>query len=153
MIKLRTANRKDLPQLLHFEQGVIIAERPFDPFIKESDINYYDIQNLIDSGDSEMVVAEIDGQMVGCGYAQIRKSKPYWKESQYVYLGFMFVHPDYRGQGINQMILDHLKEWAKSKNIFELRLDVYVENESAIRAYQKAGFKEHMLEMRLNLAE
>ena len=153
MITLRIANRKDLPQLLNFEQGVIIAERPFDSFLKESAINYYDIQNLVDSGEAEMVVAESAGKIVGCGYAQIRESKPYWKDSKFAYLGFMFVHPDYRGQGINQMIIDHLKEWAKSKNIFELRLEVYVDNESAIRAYQKAGFKEHMLEMRLNLAE
>lgn len=153
MIRLRKATNKDLPQLLKFEQEVIIAERPFDHFIKKSDINYYDIQNLVDSPDAEMILAESNGQIVACGYAQIRESKPYWKEPKFAYLGFMFVHPDYRGKGINQRIIEHLKEWAKSKYIPELRLEVYIENESAIRAYQKAGFKDHMLEMRLNLSE
>lgn len=148
MLNLRRATINDLPELLKFEQGVITAERPFDSFLKESAITYYDIKNHIESNDSELVVAEIDEQLVGAGYAQIRESKPYWKKPKYVYLGFMFVHPSYRGQGINQQIIDQLKKWAKSKNILELRLDVYVENESAIKAYQKAGFKSHMLEMR-----
>lgn len=153
MVHLRKATIKDLPQLLTFEQGVITAERPFDPFIKEVDITYYDIHNLIESEESEMVIAEINSQIVGAGYAQIRESKPYWKDSKFVYLGFMFVHPSFRGQGINQQIIDYLKEWAKSKNVHELRLEVYIENEAAIHAYEKVGFKNHMLEMRLNLEE
>ena len=153
MIHLRKATNKDLPQLLTFEQGVITAERPFDSFLKESNITYYDIQNLIESEESEMVIAEIDGQIVGAGYGQIRESKPYWKKPGFVYLGFMFVHPSFRGQGINQKIINYLKDWAKSKNIHELRLEVYVENESAIRAYEKAGFKNHMLEMRLDMED
>ena len=153
MIHLRKATNKDLPQLLTFEQGVITAERPFDSFLKESNITYYDIQNLIESEESEMVIAEIDGQIVGAGYGQIRESKPYWKKPAFVYLGFMFVHPSFRGQGINQKIINYLKDWAKSKNIHELRLEVYVENESAIRAYEKAGFKNHMLEMRLDMED
>ena len=153
MISLRKATIKDFPELLTFEQGVITAERPFDSFLKECDITYYDIQNLIESEESEIVIAETDNQIVGAGYAQIRKSKPYWKEPEYVYLGFMFVHPSFRGQGINKRIIDYLKEWAKSKNILELRLEVYVGNEAAIRTYQKAGFKNHMLEMRLDMGE
>lgn len=153
MITLRPATMEDLPVLYSFEQGVITAERPFDTFIKEGPITYYDIINLIQSDESELVVAERANQIIGAGYAQIRKSKPYWKYPEYAYLGFMFVHPDFRGQGINQSIIHHLKEWAKSRNIKELRLDVYEMNEAAIRAYQKTGFTEHMIEMRLNLEE
>ncbi len=31
----------------------------------------------------------------------------------------------------------------------EIRLDVYAQNESAIKAYEKAGFEPHLLTMRL----
>lgn len=41
--RVRIATLKDLPTLLAFEQGVIEAERPFDPTIKAGNINYYDI--------------------------------------------------------------------------------------------------------------
>jgi ribosomal protein S18 acetylase RimI-like enzyme len=43
-----------------------------------------------------------------------------------------------------------LKEWCRSQNITELRLDVYHDNPSAIRAYEKAGFKKHLVNMRLD---
>jgi ribosomal protein S18 acetylase RimI-like enzyme len=63
----------------------------------------------------------------------------------------MYVLPEYRGQGINRKIMDVLKAWAKAKNVNELRLEVYVNNTSAIHAYEKLGFKQHMLEMRMSL--
>lgn len=153
MITLRPATMNDLPLLLSFEQGVITAERPFDAFIKEEHITYYDIVHLIQSVESEIIVAELNEHVIGVGYAKIRQSKHYWKELEYVYLGFMYVHPDHRRQGINQKIINHLKEWAKLRDIHELRLEVYMENEAAIRAYQKTGFIEHMVEMRLSLEE
>lgn len=153
MITIRQAEMKDLPVLYSFEQGVISAERPFDPFIKEGHITYYEITNLIQSDQSEIVVAETDGKIIGAGYAQIRKSKDYWKDPQFLYLGFMYVDPAFRGKGINQKIIDHLKHWAKSREIYELRLEVYEENKAAISAYQKTGFKKHLIEMRLNLKE
>ena len=63
----------------------------------------------------------------------------------------MFVIPEYRGRGVNQMIVEELFAWARSQDIDEVRLEVYAENAAAIRAYQKAGFKKNLLEMRLSL--
>ncbi|RYG29242.1 MAG: GNAT family N-acetyltransferase, partial [Chitinophagaceae bacterium] len=54
-----------------------------------------------------------------------------------------------RGRGINKMIIAALKDWAVSKNIDELRLEVYFPNSPAIRAYEKIGFSKHMIEMRM----
>jgi len=44
-----------------------------------------------------------------------------------------------------------LKNWCKSKNLNEIQLQVYDENNSAIRAYEKAGFKKHMVIMRMEI--
>jgi GNAT superfamily N-acetyltransferase len=59
-------------------------------------------------------------------------------------MGFMYTDPRHRGKGVNAVI-EALKEWCRSQNITELRLDVYHDNPSAIRAYEKAGFKKHLL--------
>jgi ribosomal protein S18 acetylase RimI-like enzyme len=40
-------------------------------------------------------------------------------------------------------------KWVKEKKLTEVRLDVYAENESAISAYEKIGFKPDLLKMRL----
>ena len=63
----------------------------------------------------------------------------------------MYVNNDYRGKGINKQIIEELKTWALSKNIYELRLDVYNDNISAIKAYEKAGFQKHLVNMRMDI--
>ncbi len=150
-ILIRKATTLDIENLLTFEQGVIEAERPFDATLKDGNIIYYDLEGMIARDDAEVVVAELNGQIIASGYARIEDSKPYLKHEQHAYLGFMFVTHLHRGKGINQLIIDFLKDWAISKNIHELRLNVYYENAPAIRAYEKIGFSKHMIEMRLDL--
>lgn len=150
---VRKATLNDLPTLLQFEQGVIKAERPFDPTIKEEKINYYDISELILNDESDVFVAEIDNQIMASGYAKIKDDRHYLKHSKQGYLGFMFVPKPQRGKGLNKLIVDALLRWCKNRHIFEIRLDVYNDNLPAIRAYEKAGFKKHMINMRLDIED
>ena len=119
-----------------------------DPTIKEGSVNYYDLNAMIASPDVELLVAELDGNLIGSGYARIETGRHYLKHTHHAYLGFMYVDPAHRGKGVNQLIIDALREWARTRHITELRLDVYSVNESAIRAYEKAGFLCHMIQMR-----
>ena len=150
-IIIRPARHTDLDTLFRFEQGVITAERPFDPTLKEDPLHYYDLPAMIDAPDIALMVAESAGVLIGSGYARIEPSKPYLRHPLHAYLGFMYVEPAHRGKGINSMIIDALKAWALSCNITELRLDVYYANTSAIRAYEKAGFSQHLINMRLGI--
>ena len=150
-INIRKARLEDLNILLEFEQGIITAERPYDPTLKEGKINYYDIEKMITAAHIEVVVAEIGAKIVGSGYARIETAKPYLNHDNYAYLGFMYTDPQHRGKGVNAIIIEALKEWCLSQKITELRLDVYNDNPSAIRAYEKVGFKKHLLNMRVEL--
>ncbi len=106
---------------------------------------------MIEAEDVEVVVAMIDDVIVGSGYVMIKASKPYVVTAQHGYVGFMYVRPEHRGQGISQKILEELKSWAQSKNLIELQLDVYAENQKAISAYKRFGFEENMVEMRIKI--
>ena len=150
-IKIRTATHADLETLYRFEQGVITAERPFDPTIKKGNIRYYDIEKMMDDPNTELLVAELHGLLIGCGYAWIENAKTYLQHQQHAYLGFMYVDPAHRGKGVNKLIVDALKAWSLSRNITEIRLEVYYGNTAAIKAYEKAGFSKHMIEMRMGL--
>jgi ribosomal protein S18 acetylase RimI-like enzyme len=150
-ITIRKAELNDLPALLVFEQGVISTELPFDPTLKREPTSYYDIEKMIVATDVELVVAELNGELIGSGYARIETAKPYLQHRQHAYLGFMYVVPQQRGKGVNKMIMEALKKWSAAQQITELRLDVYYDNESAIRAYEKSGFKKHMVSMRKGL--
>lgn len=151
-IMIRKATLNDLDTLLIFEQGVISTERPFDSTLKTGRTHYYDIEEMISASHIELLVAELDNEPVGCGYARIENAKPYLQHEQYAYLGFMYVKPEYRGKGINKMIIDALAKWSASQHITELRLDVYDQNEAAIKAYERSGFVKHMVNMRKGIA-
>ena len=150
-IKIRKALLSDLGQLLAFEQDLIKTERPFDPTVKPDPVNYYDFKAMLTDPHIEMVVGELNNKVIASGYARINKSKPYSKHSHQAYLGFMYVLPEFRGQGINKKIMDVLKDWAAAQNIREFRLEVYNDNVRAIKAYEKFGFSKYFLEMRFNL--
>jgi ribosomal protein S18 acetylase RimI-like enzyme len=150
-ITIRKAAKCDLETLYAFEQGVITAERPFDCTLKDDPIHYYDIAHMISAPHIELAVAVAGDQIVGSGYARLEESKIYLKHQQHAYLGFMYVLPDFRGRGINKMIIEYLKQWGVSQNVGEFRLEVYNSNDPAINAYEKVGFQKLMIEMRLGL--
>lgn len=152
-INIRTATESDLDILLTFERGIIEAERPFDETLKSGEIHYYDLIELIKSPNAEVLLAYAGNEIVGSGYAKILPAKPFLKFKEYAYLGYMYVKPSFRGQGVNQLIINTLIEWAKKKGLTEIRLEVYAENVGAQKAYSKIGFKPIMLEMRLDVSD
>ncbi|SRR5665213_583889 len=148
-IIIRKAALSDMETLLRFEQGVIWTERPFDTTLQAEPITYYNIEEMINSSHIELLVAEFEGKSIGSGYARIENSKHYLQHPKHAYLGFMYVEPEYREIGVNKKIIEALQAWSISKNITEMRLDVYYNNSIAIQAYEKVGFQKHMIEMRM----
>lgn len=55
-------------------------------------------------------------------------------------LGRMWVAPHYRGQGIGQLLIRAVLDWAKEKNQRRVLLAVSDGNEAALRIYARAGF-------------
>lgn len=152
-LTIRKATIADLETLLQFEQGVVSAERPFDPTLKPHPNYYYDIKQMIDDPAVELIVAESRGQLIGSGYARIEKSKHYLRHENHAYLGFMYVDPAWRGKNVNQMLIERLRQWSISKGLTELRLEVYCDNVAAIKAYEKAGFSKLLIQMRMGIRQ
>lgn len=148
----RKATEQDLKVLLEFEQGIVSAERPFNSTLMDGEIHYYDLLHLIRSEEALVLVTEEENEIIASGYALIKKpGNDYSTFDQYAYLGFMYVKPEHRGKGVNKLILDELINWAKSKGLSEIRLDVYSQNESAVKAYEKAGFESLLTTMRMKV--
>ncbi|MCF2949989.1 GNAT family N-acetyltransferase [Paraglaciecola aquimarina] len=150
-IKIRAAVKADLPILKDFEQGIINAERPFNPCLKSEHFCYYDIGALIEADTSTVMVAELDGELIASGYARIRESKAHLIHDQHIYLGFMYVAPNYRGQGINQRVVESLIAWGKSLGFSDFYLEAYAQNQPATSAYKKLGFEPSLVELKLSL--
>ncbi len=148
---IRKATKKDLPILMEFMNGLVEAERPMDPTIKDGHVVYYDLSEIMANEESDLFVVELNNELVASGYVKIKDDRPYLKHKKQGYLGFMFVPKKHRGNGYNKLIMDALLKWCKDRNISEIRLDVYEDNPSAIRAYEKVGLKKHLITMRMNL--
>jgi ribosomal protein S18 acetylase RimI-like enzyme len=148
---VRPAVSEDLVALNHFQQGIVAAERAFDPTIKDSAVQYYDVAEMLKSNEVHFVVAESSEKLIGCGFARIEAAKPYLKHPLRGYLGMMFVDPQYRGRAVNARVIEALNNWCLSRGVRELRLEVYHDNYAAFRAYERAGFRALMVEMRLDI--
>src|SRR5262245_14432995 len=139
---IRPATPDDLEVLLAFEQEIIETERPFDDTIRTGDdVHYYDLEALIASPEAELVVAEFNGEVIGSGYGRIKPSEPYFKHEKHSYLGFMYVVPEHRGRGANKKIVQALESWSRSQGVTEMQLEVYADNVTAVKAYEKSGYQ------------
>jgi GNAT superfamily N-acetyltransferase len=121
-ISIRPAQIEDLKTLLTFEQGVIEAEKPLDPFLKTGEISYYNIKEMIAAKNTHLLVAFANNEMVGSGYVRIENSSEYYKNKENGYVGFMYVKPSYRGKRISNMLLESLKDWAKKKRFKRVKI-------------------------------
>ncbi len=93
-----------------------------------------------------MLVAEVDGKVVGTGGIH-RNRRP--RNLHVAGLG-MSVHDAYQGQGVGKAIMAALVEAAdKWLNILRIELEVYPDNERAIKLYESFGF-EHEGRKRMN---
>lgn len=151
ILNCRPATLQDIPVLNQFQRDIIRTEAPFIQGRKEEDYTYYDLSALVESSLAMVAVAQFDGKVVGSGYVQKRASRHYYKNPHHGYVGFMYTLPQYRRKGVARSVLRYLGEWAKENGMDELRLDVFAANQSAISAYQSAGFESSMVAMRYKL--
>jgi GNAT superfamily N-acetyltransferase len=150
---IRKATPNDIPVLMEFMNGLVKAERPMDPTIKDGHVVYYDLSEIMTNEDSELYVVELNNELVASGYAKIKMDRPYLKHDKQGYLGFMFVPEKHRGNRYNKLIMDALLNWCKQSEVFEIRLDVYDKNTSALRDYEKIGIKKHLINMRMDISD
>lgn len=102
--------------------------------IKDGDDHaFYNQFNKIDAI-KHVIVAFYEDIAVGCG-----AFKPF--SEQAVEIKRMFVHPDFRGRGIAQMILKELEKWAAEMGYKSCVLETGQKQQDAIQLYLKTGYK------------
>jgi RimJ/RimL family protein N-acetyltransferase len=82
--------------------------------------------------------AEHAKQLIGMTGIRQRES-PKTKHSADIYS--VYVQPEWRGLHIAERVLEACAEWAKARNVIILKLGVMAENTSAVRLYERCGFK------------
>jgi RimJ/RimL family protein N-acetyltransferase len=95
------------------------------------------IQNILESDNSMIFVAEIDNKIVGhlSVYGDSFKRN---KHRAYIVVGILQA---FTSQGIGKKLFEALDIWAKEVKLHRLELTVMTHNENAIRLYKKMGFE------------
>lgn len=96
------------------------------------------IKNKLESENDLFLVAEVNGKIVGTLGFGGNTLKRYRHQGQFG----MAVLKKYWGKGIGSALLETLLEWADSKGLLRISLQVYATNERAKKLYKKFGFEE-----------
>lgn len=140
---IRKATNTDIPAIaeLYSEQFREMAKLIPD-FIKESDQSAEFIENTIQNEDSDILVYEDNGKVVGF-ILLVSKNRPdfsFMVQFKYCYIMDILVTEKCRGRGFGTALMNSAKNWAKERNCTFINLDVLTNNTGAIALYKKLGF-------------
>lgn len=100
-----------------------------------------------------ILVAEVDGKIVGAGGGYVIGSIENVEGERYGFIEFLVVDEGYRGMGIGRRLLTILVDKLRSKGVSEIYLEVDPRNEAALSLYRSLGFTVSYLTMNLKIDE
>ena len=93
-----------------------------------------------DEAKGRYVVAQSDGQIVGC--LMITREWSDWRAAWYWWIQSVYVSPLYHGRGIYRAMYGYVLSQAKCEGVSQVRLYVDRGNTAAQAVYQKLGMAE-----------
>jgi ribosomal protein S18 acetylase RimI-like enzyme len=135
MKNTRKATIQDLPQLAElFDQYRVF-------YHKESDIPAAEsfLKERIEKADSEIFVAEREGDLVG--FVQLYPLFSSTRMKRYWLLNDLFVNENYRGKGFSKELIEETKELAKFTNSAGILLETGKSNTVGNKLYPSCGFE------------
>ncbi len=154
MFIIRNFKEKDLSTVVRLSKKMIDYHHEIDPYYKPS-VKYENLKDdarewLIERN-TKVLVAEIDGGIVGYARGSIERSPMFVTPSKIGIVDDLFVAEPYRKQGIGERLFSGLLDWFKIKKVKNIELSVDFRNEAGIKFWEKLGFFKYKLKMRLVL--
>lgn len=153
-IVIRHSNLADAPNLRELRLRAL-SDSPtafsmdYEKALNES-IKYWQDMLIMNGQESTIFFAENAGQLIGMtGIARGRSQKT--RHSADVW--GVYVIPEWRGLHTAEEMIKSCLAWAKERNIVVARLGVTTVNRSAVRCYERCGFKVYATETRALLHE
>ncbi len=111
-------------------------------FIKEGDQSIEFIEKTINNEDSDIIVYENDGKVLGFILLQA-KQRPDFQfivSGKHCFIMDLIITENHRSKGFGTALMNSAKDWAKEHNCNIVTLDVLSNNPRAIALYEKLGF-------------
>ena len=107
-------------------------EAVLDPLYPSESRHGYSVEKML-AQSVAFFLLRADSVPAGCGGIQLM-------DAEYGEIKRMYVRRQFRGSGFAKLILSHLAEYARSQNIWVLRLETGIYQQEAIGLYEAEGF-------------
>ncbi len=145
-MNIRMAQEKDLPEINKLLYQVCMVHHNGRPDLFRAGAKKYtdgELINIINDKNTPILVAADENDLVR-GYAfcifQEHKSGSL-TDIKTLYIDDLCVDEDYRGQHIGTLLYNALLDFAKKNKCYNVTLNVWSCNESAMKFYEKCGLK------------
>jgi ribosomal protein S18 acetylase RimI-like enzyme len=145
-ITIREAKETDLQLVKKYtvETGwtTVLSENERKELDKEKWTKYFleGFEKLSKREADRIFVAEDDSHAF-LGYLWVGEGSSIMTGLKHGYICDLFVKEEFRGKGIGRILLDKAESYCREKRYSRILLMVSVNNETAIRLYNKMGFK------------
>ncbi|MBU0492937.1 MAG: GNAT family N-acetyltransferase [Chloroflexi bacterium] len=113
------------------------------------------IASIITNEHAALLVAEHDGQIVGCIDVIIQQAPdiPIMVPRRFAKIDTLVVAEGFRCAGIGRALLERAQQWAADRQATQVELNVWEFNQAAIAFYEKQGYETAQRRMWRSLRE
>lgn len=143
-MEIRPATVNDINRILDLLSQVLEIHAKLRPDLFVSGTTKYskeDLEAILKDTNKPIFVATIDNYVVGYAMCQIRIPTSNMYPVKIFHLDDLCVDEKYRHQGIGEALYHKVVETAKENDCYEITLNAWPGNESALKFYEKMGLK------------
>lgn len=143
-MEIRLAETNDLSDLCGLYNDFFVYNAGQQPqYYKQATETGKYPQSVIDSHTEDIYIAVDNHAVIGLIHISEEKTPPYdcFVQHRFAEVVDLFVKDNFRGKGVGAQLLEAAKQWAKSRKLDYLELNVLAENEIGIGFYNHEDFK------------
>ena len=145
-MQIRFAKMEDIPAMIRLLKQVGRVHYEGRPDLFRADAQKYDekaLALLLQDKNRPILVAEAEGAVMGYAFCVLQNTEndPVLQSHLTVYIDDLCVEEDCRGTGVGKALYQAVLDYAKQLGAYNVTLNVWAENKSALKFYEKMGLQ------------
>ena len=153
---IRFATEADIPGMIDLLKQVGQVHHEIRPDLFRAGAQKYDeaaLSALLSDEKRPILIAELEGKVAGYAFCilQITENDPVLCDRKVLYIDDLCVEETLRGHGIATALYQRTLDFARELGCDAVTLNVWCGNDSAMKFYEKSGFKPQKVGMEVIL--
>jgi GNAT superfamily N-acetyltransferase len=143
-MEIRLAETKDVKGICSLYNDFFIYNANQQPQYYKPAIENGEYPKSVVANDTEDIFVAADGNaVIGLIHVKEEKTPPFscFVQQKFATIIDLFVKDNFRNKGIGGLLVESAKQWAASRNLDYIELNVLAENENGIQFYNYKNFK------------